>query len=45
MARNVEIKACITNLEALETRVAIVADGEPTEIIQTIRFLIAAGGD
>ena len=38
MARNVEIKACITNLEALETRVAIVADGKPTEIIQDDTF-------
>ena len=44
MARNVEIKACITNLEALETRVAIVADGEPTEIIQDDTFFNCGRG-
>ena len=44
MARNVEIKARITDLEALVTRVAMIADREPTEIIQDDTFFNCAQG-
>ena len=38
MARNVEIKARIANLEALEARIAIVAEKGPAEIVQDDTF-------
>tara|TARA_R110000796_G_scaffold252360_1_gene386249 strand:- start:1916 stop:2497 length:582 start_codon:yes stop_codon:yes gene_type:complete len=44
MARNIEIKARIDNIEALESRVAKIADNGPTEIVQDDTFFHCEAG-
>lgn len=44
MHRNVEIKARIANINDLEDKVAGIADGEPTEIVQDDTFFKCANG-
>ncbi|HBS82212.1 class IV adenylate cyclase [Vreelandella alkaliphila] len=44
MARNIEIKARIDNIEALESRVAKIADNGPTEILQDDTFFQCEAG-
>jgi predicted adenylyl cyclase CyaB len=44
MARNIEIKARIENVEAMAARVAELADGGPTEILQDDTFFNCEGG-
>lgn len=44
MHRNVEIKARIANIKDLEDKVAGIADGEPTEIVQDDTFFKCANG-
>ena len=44
MARNVEIKALIDSVDALEPRVAALADQGPTEIIQDDTFFACPNG-
>ncbi|MFT5114243.1 MAG: putative adenylyl cyclase CyaB [Parasphingorhabdus sp.] len=44
MPRNVEIKARIEDVEALEGKVIAIADSEPTEIIQDDTFFECANG-
>ena len=44
MARNIEIKARIDNIEALESKVAKIADNGPTEIVQDDTFFHCEAG-
>ena len=44
MARNIEIKARINNIDALDSRVAKIADNGPTEILQDDTFFQCEAG-
>lgn len=44
MARNIEIKARIGNIEVLESKVAKIADNGPTEILQDDMFFQCEAG-
>jgi adenylate cyclase class IV len=44
MSRNVEIKACIENIEDLERKVVEIADDGPREIIQDDTFFNCRNG-